>query len=380
MEHIMRAMLSEFSARARKALSTLAQLSGLGRKANLFTALLAMVTLIGQYQQTSSVALSANGNTAQSGGPANNSNGFAVFSLALTHDFNGDFRSDILWQNAGGGLAIWLMNGGQVLQSAAITSLGPTYSTSSSSIIGQHGVGNTSAKIFWRDSNGNDWITFMNGVNPYSSSNFLLGAIPTNFSLVGTGDLNSDAIADPLWHDSNNGILSAWLSDRNNFADYSTTSFGVIQSNWTIAAEGNGYILWRDTAGDVALWLLQGGGQVTQSLGLGTVPNNFIIAGVGDFNGDDFIDILWNDGNTGNLSIWFLGATGVQSAAAVGTVTGSWNVAQTGDYDGDSKSDILWLDTSGNLAMWLMNGATVSSSIALGNVGTSWQVLNLNSN
>jgi FG-GAP-like repeat/FG-GAP repeat len=302
---------------------------------------------------------------------------FVERPLANTHDFNGDFRSDILWQNASGGLAMWLMNGGQVLQSASISTLGPTYSTTGSSSLGQHDFnGDGNADILWRDSNGNDWITFMNGVSPYSNPRGV-GAIPTNFSVVGTGDLNGDGLGDLLWHDSNTGSLSAWLSNVS--SGYSSTSYGVIPSTWTIAAEGNGYILWRDTAGDVARWQFQGG-SVTQSLSLGNVPNNFIIAAAGDFNGDGYIDILWNDGNTGTLSIWFLGATGAQSAAVIATVASSWNVAQIGDYDGDGKSDILWLDTGGNLAMWLMNGTQVSSSIALGNVGTTWQVLNLNSN
>jgi FG-GAP-like repeat/FG-GAP repeat len=329
-------------------------------------------------QLGSAVALSTDGKTALAGAPNSNAAWvFVVRPLADTHDFNGDFRSDILWQNASGGLAMWLMNGGQVLRSATIAPLGPTYSTPGSSILGQHDFdGDGNADILWRDSNGNDLITYMNGVNPYSNP-LNLGAIPANFSVVGTGDLNGDGLGDLLWRDSNTGSLSAWLSV--NVGSYTTTNFGVVSSTWTTAAEGNGYILWRDTAGNLARWLLQGGA-VTQSLGLGNVPNNYLIAGVGDFNGDGYIDILWNDSNTGTLSMWFLNATGVQSTAAVTTIASSWNVAQTGDYDGDGKSDILWLDTSGNLAMWLMNGAQVSSSIGFGNIGTTWQVLNLNSN
>jgi hypothetical protein len=331
----------------------------------------------GDSQLGFSVTLSGDGKTAIEGGPRLRSQGgawvFVTRPLADTHDFNGDFRSDILWQNSNGALVVWLMNGGQVLQSASIPTLYGTYSPGSA-IIGQHDFnGDGNADILWRDSNGNDWITYMNGVTP-GQNPIVFVSIPPNFSVVGTGDLNGDGLGDLLWLDSNTRNLSAWLSPIS-----TGTNFGDISSTWTIAAEGNGYILWRDAAGDLARWLVQGGA-VTQSLGLGNVPNTFIIAGVGDFNGDGYIDILWNDSNSGTLSIWFLNATGVQSAAAVGSTTSTWNVAQIGDYDGDGKSDILWLDTSGNLAMWLMNGAQVSSSISLGNVGTTWRVLDLNSN
>src|SRR5262245_6957389 len=38
----------------------------------------------------------------------------AAFATA-THDFNGDARSDILWQNGGGQVVVWLMNGASVI-------------------------------------------------------------------------------------------------------------------------------------------------------------------------------------------------------------------------------------------------------------------------
>jgi hypothetical protein len=104
------------------------------------------------------------------------------------------------------------------------------------------------------------------------------------------------------------------------------------------------------------------------------------VQGVGDFNGDGKIDILWRDTNTGALSIWFTNGTAVTSGALVSTLPSKWSVAQVGDYNGDGNCDILLLDNSGNLAMWLMSGATLSSSVGVTNVGTTWQVQNVNAN
>jgi hypothetical protein len=37
-----------------------------------------------------------------------------------THDFNGDGKRDILWQNTSGDVAIWFMNGTQVAQTGGV--------------------------------------------------------------------------------------------------------------------------------------------------------------------------------------------------------------------------------------------------------------------
>ena len=158
-----------------------------------------------------------------------------------------------------------------------------------------------------------------------------------------------------------------------------TRNYGAIPSTWTILGDTTNEILWRDTAGDIALWGMLNA-QVASATVLGTVTSNFAVQGVGDFNGDGKIDILWRDTNSGALSIWFTNGTQVTSAASVGTLSSNWSVAQIGDYDGDGKSDILLLDSAGDVAMWLMNGATVSSSVSVGNVGPTWQVQNLNAN
>jgi FG-GAP-like repeat len=103
----------------------------------------------------------------------------------------------------------------------------------------------------------------------------------------------------------------------------------------------------------------------------GSAPANWKIAGVGDFDGNGSTDILWRD-TSGNVGIWLMNGTSIMSTSVLGNVPTNWNVAQTGDYNGDGKSDILWLDTSGNVGAWFMNGTTVSSTTQYGNVGTAW--------
>jgi hypothetical protein len=180
-----------------------------------------------------------------------------------------------------------------------------------------------------------------------------------------------------LWRDANTGNAAVWFMSGATVV--SSANFAVLPSTWTIVGEAKSSILLRDTAGDVALWLVQNG-QVTAATALGTAPANFAVRGVGDFDGDGNVDILWQDTNTGILSMWFTNGTAAPSSSVVGGLGTTWRVAQVGDYNGDGHSDILLLDTSGNLAVWLMSGATVSTGVGIANVGTAWQVQNLNAN
>ena len=45
----------------------------------------------------------------------------------VSSDFNGDGKSDLLWQNDSGQVAIWEMNGTTVIGAAAIGNPGPSW-------------------------------------------------------------------------------------------------------------------------------------------------------------------------------------------------------------------------------------------------------------
>ena len=45
------------------------------------------------------------------------------WSIVETGDFNGDGKSDILWRDTSGNVAIWTMNGGTVSSSLAVANV-----------------------------------------------------------------------------------------------------------------------------------------------------------------------------------------------------------------------------------------------------------------
>ena len=224
-----------------------------------------------------------------------------------THDFNGDGKSDIAWRNTNGDLAIWLMNGTQVLSGPDLGNV-PTSWT----LVGQRDFNDDGkADLLWRNTNGDVAIWFMNGTQVVSTPG--LGNVPTSWAIVGTGDFNGD---------------------------------------------GNADILWRNTNGDLAIWLMNGT-QVLSGPDLGNVPTSWTIVGTGDFNGDGYTDILWRNTN-GDVAIWFMIGTQVVSTPGLGNVPSSWAIVGTGDFNGDGNADILWRNTNGDVAIWLMNGTQVS--------------------
>ena len=108
------------------------------------------------------------------------------------------------------------------------------------------------------------------------------------------------------------------------------------------------------------------------------MPATWSIAGTGDFNGDGKSDILWRD-TSGNVAIWLMNGAQVTQAAGVGSAPASvWSIIETGDFNGDGKSDLLWQDTNGNVAMWFMNGVQVAQSAGVGTVPTVWSIQGAN--
>jgi hypothetical protein len=84
-------------------------------------------------------------------------------------------------------------------------------------------------------------------------------------------------------------------------------------------------------------------------------------------------DILWRD-TSGDIAIWLMNSSTILSSAGLGSLATTWSVAETGDFNGNGTSDILWQDTSGDAAIWFMNGTTVSSGVGLGRVSPLWSI------
>ena len=189
-------------------------------------------------------------------------------------------------------------------------------------------------------------------------------------------DLNNDGKADVLWR-NNAGDISAWL--LNGLTVTNNSFISNIPGGWSIAGtgdfdgDGKADILWRNTTGDVAIWRMDGV-TVSSFATIGNLQTSWSIAGVADFNADGKADILWRN-STGDVAAWLMnGFTVTNSNTFIANKPASWVVAGTGDFDGDGKGDVLWRDVSGDVAIWIMDGTTVTSNTTLASIWPGWAI------
>jgi hypothetical protein len=304
--------------------------------------------------------------------------------LAGTHDLNGDRASDILWGDHSGNLAVWFMNGPNVLNASSFIANVPTQWA----VVGQRDFnGDGYADLLWRDTSGNVAIWEMSGTGVLNQNSAFVANVPTpQWSILGTGDFNGDGFADILWRDTSGNVV-IWEMNGTTILNQNSSFVANVPSQWSIKgtgdynADGKTDILWQDASGNVAIWEMNGTAILNQnSAFVANVPGQWSIKGTGDFNGDSRADILWQD-TSGNVAIWEMNGTTVlnQNSAFVGKVPGQWLIQLTGDFNGDGMSDILWQDTSGNVALWEMNGTAVlnQSNSFVANVASQWSVQRL---
>jgi FG-GAP-like repeat/FG-GAP repeat len=230
----------------------------------------------------------------------------------------------------------------------------------------------------------------MNGTQVASTAS--LGNIPTTWNVAATGDFNGDGFGDILWRDGS-GNLAVWLMAGTGIPAGTVGASGglgnVPLTSAIIGAgdfngDGKTDLLWRDNLGNTSIWFFTSNSTppiVSSTAGIGNVPTTWSVVGTGDFNGDGYADIVWQD-TSGNTAIWLMNGATVLSTGSLGLVPTTTSLALTGDFNGDGVSDLLWRDTSGNTSIWFMsaNGTTVTvgSTAAVGNIPTTWSVQNAN--
>jgi phosphatidylserine/phosphatidylglycerophosphate/cardiolipin synthase-like enzyme len=247
--------------------------------------------------------------------------------------------------------------------------------------------------LLWRhDTQG--WLAawHMNGVTMTGASAVSINQMTdANWRIAGSGDLNGDGDPDIVWQHDATGGLAAWLLRGTQVVSTQYLSISHQRvSTWKIRGVGdtNGDrladLVWQNQAdGALAVWFMSGTRVIaTQHLSIPRIASrSWQIRALGDTNGDGRADIVWHNGATGELALWFLNgslvtATHRLSIRAVPDL--NWRVAGAQDVNGDGMADLLWQHSGGALASWFLNGTTVVATPMLNPARVtsgSWKVV-----
>jgi FG-GAP-like repeat len=323
--------------------------------------------------------INPNGVTTNITSTGTKNNSLTITPGGSANDFNNDGKSDILWRNDYGGVAVWQMNGATVT-SGSLTSTPELDASWKAAGTGDFN-GDGKADLLWRNTNGNIAVWTMDGATVTSSIRTSTPTLDNSWKTVGNGDYNGDGKADILWRNTN-GSIAVWAMNGATVTSSTKTSTPSLDLSWKVAGnsdfngDGKSDILWRNDDGSIALWQMNGAA-ITASTAVAKLATDWKIAGTGDFTGDGKADILWRNDN-GSVALWQMDGATVKSSSltSISSLDNSWSVASIGDYNGDNRADILWRNDDGATEVWQMNGSNVVSSTltSIAADGSNWRI------
>ena len=306
-------------------------------------------------------------------------------------DFDGDGRSDVLWRNIDNGYTSnWLgtesgaffVNDANALDPWAIGNL---------AAVGDFN-GDGRADTLWRYDQTELFLSFTAPGGSFQffwSLGFAPPEVPISWTVAGAGDFDGDGLDDILWT-SNDGRMSNWLSDGdytfviNDAIAMTTLGSSTVQAIGNFDGTGGDDVLIRHADGGIdVLFSNEDGGFETDYSDPIVVSSDWHIVGTGDFDGDGDDDILWRH-NNGTVSNWLSSGDAafaefvVNDANALVNVPVDWLIVGIGDYNGDGRDDILWRNlVNGAVSDWLgteEGGWIINDAAALTTAPLEWYV------
>ena len=134
-------------------------------------------------------------------------------------------------------------------------------------------------------------------------------------------------------------------------------------------------LIWENgVTGERSVFLTNGGVPVW-TFSLSTVAPSWHIVGVGDFLGDGRTGLVWENTTTGARGIWVLQNGTLSQIIPLPTEPTSWHIVGAADFDGDGQADLVWENSlSGERGIWLLKGGALSRIIPLPTEPTSWHI------
>jgi FG-GAP-like repeat len=298
----------------------------------------------------------------------------------VSHDFDGDGKSGVLWRN-NGQVQFWEMDGLGVKTEGGVAHAPVTSDWQIQGAGDFDGDGNND--VLWRHDSGEIYLWEMNGLQVKAEGGIAHDAVPNDWHIQGIGDFDADGKSDILWrHDS--GQVYFWEMDGLQIKAEGPVTHAAVPNEWHVLGIGdfNGDshsdIVWRHDNGQIYIWEMNGLGTKGEgAVAHAAVTSDWHIQGIGDLNGDGNGDIIWRN-DSGQVYIWEMDGLAIKAegAPAHAPVGNDWHIQNVGDFNGDAKSDIFWRNDSGQVYLWEMNGLqiTAEGAVAHAPVPSDWHI------
>jgi hypothetical protein len=196
-----------------------------------------------------------------------------------------------------------------------------------------------------------------------------------------TADFNNDRRSDIIWQNTQTGERIVWLMNDTSLSE--SVSLGNVGAEWMIAATGdfNGDqetdLVWQNiVTGQRGFWIMDGTSLDGGFVALETVSTEWSIAGAGDFDRDGQTDLVWQNLVTGERGLWLMNGTVRDGAfVSLATVSVDWSIATVNDFDANGSPDLVWQNrVTGQRSIWLMEDFLFKSGVELGSIPLEWSI------
>jgi hypothetical protein len=138
--------------------------------------------------------------------------------------------------------------------------------------------------------------------------------------------------------------------------------------------------------GQISAWLMDGttrrdGRLLSPS---GVADTDWRIVGVADFNRDGQSDLLWQHQSSGLISVWYMNGLSMFDGELLSpdqVADTDLKIRAVGDVNGDERPDLVWQNqATGALSAWLMNDRQRVSEVLLSPdhvTDTNWRIVGL---
>jgi hypothetical protein len=253
-------------------------------------------------------------------------------------DFNGDAKTDLIWQSeATGQVAVNYYGGSQGATMTGWAWLNSGINAGWHVVAAADFDGNGVPDLVWQnDATRQITVNYYSG-NSITGWNWLNSGINTGWRVIAAADFDGNGVPDLVWQND---------STRQVVVNYYSGAQGNVLSGWN----------WLNSA----------------------ISTGWHVAAVADFDGNSVPDLVWQNDTTRQVTVNYY--SGTQGATLTGFnwlnagTNSAWSVVGANDFDGNGVPDLAWQNDATRQVTVNYYGGTGGATV------TGWNWLNSTTN